>query len=304
MKPEEVRRLQSDLDVLSARLGQPPRLASDGSAAGSIVNELRTAVSDARGSAEVLSVQAGSKIDLIEAVLAKVTELDRAILRETEPVTDGPVKTRRNSKNGEISILPLHLQVVDRLVDLHTQSKRPVVIHTQVAQKSKPTAEDVSAIETMKAIHAHEKSELESRLAHMHAKCTEMEGRLTSSHSEIEGLRKEKIAIEKRNAEIAAQLTKLNEACAASAACAESSSPSSNSELDGLVRKYDELKAMCKVMEHQLDAEAAVRPKVLNAMIKIAGDLSDQSNLKFGNVSSYFHGENKVRCYLGSNCAL
>jgi chromosome segregation ATPase len=295
IKPEEVRRLQSDLDTLVARLGQPPRLPSDGSAAGSIVNELRTVVSDARGSVETLSTQSGSKLDMVEAVLAKVTELDRAILRETEPVTDGAVK-RRNSKNGEISILPLHLQVVDRLIDLHTQSKRPVVIHTQVAQKPKPSPEEVSAIETMKAIHAHEKSELESRLSHLYAKCAEMEGRLTASHSEIAVLRKEKIDVEKTNAEITAQLSKLNEASAASSACVDNNLSASNAELNDLLRKYDELKTMCKVMEQQLDVEAEVRPKVLNAMIKLAGDLSNNSNTSIGSASSYFHGaNNKVR---------
>ena len=69
-------------------------------------------------------------MNLLESILAKIVEVDRHILRKTEPETDPSLVTsgRRKSRGMDLYTLPTHLHLIDRLMDLHTQQKRVTVI--------------------------------------------------------------------------------------------------------------------------------------------------------------------------------
>ena len=73
------------------------------------------------------------KLRVLEGVLTKVVELDRAVLSLTEPQKDSSCSdkkpARRASRGMDLFTIPTHMHVIDRLVDLHTQSRRVTVIH-------------------------------------------------------------------------------------------------------------------------------------------------------------------------------
>ena len=66
------------------------------------------------------------KIEAYESVLKKIIELDRLVLKKTSPTDVTAV--RRKSNGNDLHTLPTHLHLADRLMDLHTQSKRVTVI--------------------------------------------------------------------------------------------------------------------------------------------------------------------------------
>jgi len=74
---------------------------------------------------------AEQKLKLLESVLQRLTELDRFVLKKTAPEADpDKVVARRSSRGFDLVSLPTHLHLMDRLMDLHSQSKRVTVIRT------------------------------------------------------------------------------------------------------------------------------------------------------------------------------
>eukprot|EP01038_Epipyxis_sp_PR26KG_P014599 gene14599-19606_t len=78
------------------------------------------------------------KIILLETLLEKVCEYDRAILRKTAPVDlNGNLPPpRRKSLGIDLLTLPSHFHLIDRLLDLFTQSKRVTVINNSSKQNN------------------------------------------------------------------------------------------------------------------------------------------------------------------------
>lgn len=70
------------------------------------------------------------KVKCYEKLLQKLGELDRLILKKTAPDPTDGLKPRRLSRNSDLVHLPTHLHLIDRILDLHTQSKRVTIIKT------------------------------------------------------------------------------------------------------------------------------------------------------------------------------
>jgi hypothetical protein len=75
-----------------------------------------------------------SKLMVLENILQKICEYDRLILRKTAPTELVP--QRRKSIGIDLFSIPTHFHIVDRLLDLHTQSKRVTVIKTTSVESS------------------------------------------------------------------------------------------------------------------------------------------------------------------------
>lgn len=122
----EVDKLQNDLLLLTQRIADitgepqraPPALGSMKDSAG-FVNGLR-------GMTE--SSTDDHKMGMLNKVLGKISELDRIVLKKTAPEKD--VSARRGSRGMDLTSLPTHLHITDRLLDLHTKSQRVTVIKT------------------------------------------------------------------------------------------------------------------------------------------------------------------------------
>lgn len=134
---EELEKILSDVFTLSQRIAEakgepvPTRDASLTSdlTASPFVSSLR-ALADAERRARDVKEQ---KIHALESLLEKVSEYNRLVLAKTAPPelqSDGTTPVRRKSFGTDLASLPSHLRLIDRLFDLHTQSKRVTVLRT------------------------------------------------------------------------------------------------------------------------------------------------------------------------------
>lgn len=147
---ELINRYQQDLLLLTQKIadlsGEPQRApappTSDGSSGGSssFVNGLRE-ITNGNNASEL-------KLNMLMKIMSKISELDRWILKKTSSEEDKtPVKPRRGSRGMDLSSLPTHLHITDRLMDLHTKSQRVTVIKTgsSSAPESDSTASSSSS---------------------------------------------------------------------------------------------------------------------------------------------------------------
>lgn len=186
---EEVEKIQQDVFLLSQRIADakgepiPVRDSSSNvpdSANSPFVSGLR-ALADAERRGRDLKEQ---KTQHLESLLEKVNEYERLILAKTTPAETSNGSQRRKSFGSELVSLPMHFRVIDRLLDLHTQSKRVTVIRTtgQAAETAKPPVAEASPQLT------NELNDLRSRLAKMRESYETLENRLKTSESRTQQL--------------------------------------------------------------------------------------------------------------------
>ena len=153
---DEISRLQQDLVLLTQKVadlsGEPQRAPAapvlDGGPSQAPNSPF---VSGLRGMAEGASSSSSSssggavqiKMDMLEKVLKKVAELDRLLLKSTAPAGQS-ANARRGSRGMDLFSLPTHLHVTDRLLDLHTQSKRVITVTTTKAGGGVPESSSSS----------------------------------------------------------------------------------------------------------------------------------------------------------------
>jgi len=134
---EEIAKINQDITILQARISHlngdpivstPPSsnvaLIGNGTVTSPFVSGLRGITSDT--SKSLIDNSLELKIEALESVLQKIIELDRLVLKKTTPADTTAV--RRKSNGSDLYLLPTHLHLADRLMDLHTQSKRVTVI--------------------------------------------------------------------------------------------------------------------------------------------------------------------------------
>lgn len=127
---DESSRYLTDISIISAKIAElsgdasiPQNLSLAGNPSSPFVAGIRQAV-DTSGKLDF-----DSKASAIDRVLSKVTELDRLVLKKTSP--NALASFRRSSRGADLNSLPIHIQLVDRLLDLYAQSKRVTVVRTQ-----------------------------------------------------------------------------------------------------------------------------------------------------------------------------
>ena len=140
---EELSKFQADINTLTDKIANLQAQSSSSSSASPFVSNLKE---ETKRNAKAIE---GDKITMLENILAKIVEVDRFVLRKTEPETTEGTAGRRKSRGMDLFTLPTHLHIIDRLVDLHAQSKRVTVIKSidpNASQRSEaPTASSSSS---------------------------------------------------------------------------------------------------------------------------------------------------------------
>lgn len=132
---EELQRMNADLHLLSQKLIELQNESSGKLMSSSFVNGIR----DTTNSVSSIDTSSFSevKITIMEKIIMKMTEIDRYILRNTEPVDDSGVENvdpahkpikRRASRGLDMATFPTHLHLIDRLMDIHKQAQRVAVV--------------------------------------------------------------------------------------------------------------------------------------------------------------------------------
>jgi len=134
---EELAKINQDVSILQARISHlngEPVIQTPPSTIAVLGNSNVTSpfVSGLRGlttensTKTIVDNSLELKIEAYESVLKKIIELDRLVLKKTSP--SDVTAVRRKSNGNDLHTLPTHLHLADRLMDLHTQSKRVTVI--------------------------------------------------------------------------------------------------------------------------------------------------------------------------------
>lgn len=182
---EEVDRIQQDIFVLSQRIAEakgesiPNRDVSLTSSSGEnspFVSSLRALADVERRNREIKE----QKVHALESLLDKVSEYSRLVLARTSPPeaqlseAGETHQVRRKSLGSDLSTLPSHLRLIDRLFDLHTQSKRITVIRTSDSKPSSARSEPQPSIRASAEVEA-EISQLKNQLSTLQIRCKHLE---------------------------------------------------------------------------------------------------------------------------------
>lgn len=114
MQSDETTKMYQDLDLLSRKMTElsPPGFVS--SVRSSVDGQRHTTTPDGKD----------SKLRLLENVISKIIDLDRIVLRQTDPADRGNASKSRAARGMDLNTIPTHLHIVDRLLDLHVQHRR------------------------------------------------------------------------------------------------------------------------------------------------------------------------------------
>lgn len=128
---EEIQRMNQDLNMLTQKLIDIQNASKTPVSTGSpFVNNIR----DSASNSGVNSLSFPElKLQIMEKIITKMVELDRQILRNTEPVVEANdeknrVQARRASRGLDLATFPTHLHIIDRLSDIHTKAQRVAVV--------------------------------------------------------------------------------------------------------------------------------------------------------------------------------
>jgi hypothetical protein len=114
---ERFRNLEKDLGIVTRKLSDLQNISNPENSS-TFVHGMRSTIELNRGDDDA------AKLKHLDKIIAKITELDREVLRRTENVI--AIQPRRGSRDQDLHIIPTHLHVVDRLLDYHVQLKRAI----------------------------------------------------------------------------------------------------------------------------------------------------------------------------------
>ena len=140
---ENMKRYEQDLVILSKKIADcqgdsnpVPGLVLPTQPESLFVNNLRNSVGSANNENTL-------RLNILERIMGKLTELDRVILKKTD-LGQSTTRPRRKSKDGsDLFSLPTHLLMVDRLLDVFAMSQR-----LQIIEKEKGGSKSVSSKES------------------------------------------------------------------------------------------------------------------------------------------------------------
>ena len=124
---ENLQRYHQDIGLLNQKLTDLQQKAGAGSSFVSNMRSNSTPTESQEGTIE-------DKIKIIETVLAKVSELDRIVLQNTEIQKEkSDIKpVRRNSRGMDLFTVPTHLHLVDRLMKYYKVNLKSVTLRTSI----------------------------------------------------------------------------------------------------------------------------------------------------------------------------
>ena len=180
MVDNSVSGIQADIQILTQKIGD---FNGERPAGSPFVDGLRGAADDNK----FLSGN-DKKLNALEKLLQKILEYDRLILKRTAPeVSTAP--QRRKSRGADLTTLPTHLHVTDRLLDLYTQAQRVTIVTTGSEKVAKIETEssnpdDLKIIESLQAELNRSQRLMEDAVRHS----TKMDMELSKSKNEVKSL--------------------------------------------------------------------------------------------------------------------
>ena len=270
-----INKLQKDLELITSKINE--MRGGGGSHSGSVHGQQKSAIavvssSFVSGIRKATEMGDNERLPILERVLEKLTEFDREVLRKTAPTSSEDVG-RRSAVRADLSVLPTHLHITDRLLDLYAQAQRVTVVRTSTTivepNKSPIKKEQANAAVNDQAIAESQRqiSRLEAKVASMMKQLSDNEEKALAAQM---AMKTSKIEIADLTKALA-QSESANEAlrnAAAVAATAAAASTAATVTLPPTPSKnvVDALEERTRQLEMRLEVEVGVNQHMIAAI--------------------------------------
>ena len=277
----EVGRRLGELDVGGSAGGPKVLLPASSTINSPFVSGLRGKTTGEGPAAEESRPEEGAaeqKLRLLESVLQQLAVLDRVVLKKTAPeaVPGTNVAARRSSRGFDLHCIPTHLHLVDRLLDLHAQSKRVTVIRTSADNNATPGPPSVAADSTSGAQPSPRGAKLYAdKIEKLNGEVARLSKQLEESEEKRRGIQEDCSAARREANSRTKEIEALRKA--AEAQRVEAELP--------WRKLLEEEQALTRALSEKIEAAASVHQSFIAAILLRSSSSSSSSS------SSHPHGE-------------
>lgn len=297
LQNEEIQRMNADLNLLSTKLIEMQNSSGANKQPSSFVNNIRESTSTSAATSGNVNINLSFpelKLQIMEKIIAKMVELDRFILRSTEPQADegdsAPRPARRASRGLDLTTFPTHLHIIDRLSDIHTKAQRVAVI-VKNGGVSKPSESSIIPAETKLQI-----KNLEAQVTKVSNQFKESEKLLVVRTNENKMLKEtisklqaesrgENEASKKNVADLQSQVNNLNKQIDAFDEQMKQAKAENiklielNKENDRLIEKHKQTNIT--IVEERLEVELNQKESLINALLSMSQKICNHCDTTF-----------------------
>lgn len=297
---EELQRMNQDLNLLSQKLIDLQNANSSKLGSSTFVNNIRESTNT------ITAVDSGNfaetKLQIMEKLIFKITEIDRCILRNTEnTVTEDqentdPVVKRRASRGLDLATFPTHLHILDRLVDVHTRAQRvAVVVKNGAAKKSAEPNPELTVAPLTPTIPPETKaqlSKLETQVAKLTSQLQEsqdlaererrsLNGELVSMKDKWSKIDNEKAKLSENNDHLMEQIHHLNGTVQTMTKNAQEYENKVKEFEDALAQSKEKGSERTALLEERLEISLNSQEKILHILMSIANKVETHCDSAF-----------------------
>ena len=276
-----INKLQKDLELITSKINEYRGGGSShsGSAHAHGHGQQKSAIavvssSFVSGIRKATEMGDNERLPILERVLEKLTELDREVLRKTAP-TSGEDVGRRSAARADLSVLPTHLHITDRLLDLYAQAQRVTVVRTSTtivesSNKSPTKKEQATAAVNDQAIAESQRqiSRLEAKVASMMKQLSDNEEKALATQMAMKTSKMEIAELTKSLAQLESANEALRHAAAMAATTAASAAVATVTSLPPSTTKnvMDALEERNRQLEMRLEVEVGINQHMIAAI--------------------------------------
>lgn len=281
-KNVELQKIQEDFNLLSRKIAE---LSLQPASTG-FVSGFRSEV-ERKGSFCDFDVTScdfsnNSKLQMLETLISRVVELDRLVLRLTEPpnIDKDGVKLR-SARGMDLYSIPTHLHVVDRLLDVHAQYKRNLHSASTQSGGGRPmagagVAESVSSADAVKEATDKLRAEQEREIETWRSRNRISQDKSSQLQSKLDQALSEKDEMTRRLQTLS---TKVDE------------KDKDSKELERLRAQVVQQQSSCRTLEESLEASSLNEQNIISELQALAKRFQEReggptSPMKFRNVLS------------------
>lgn len=280
---DPISKLQRDLELITAKLTE----IRGGSAGTPTAQPQKTAiavvsssfVSGIRKATELSAGDPNERISLIDRFLERITEFDREVLKKTTPTGDTAIiADRRPTVRADLSNLPTHLHITDRLLDLYAQAQRVTVIRTSatVAEQgtkspvakvpaAAPSANDQALAQSQQHIQR-----LEGKIATLMKQLSDSEEKTLAAQSATKSGKIEVAEMQKTLSQSMLTVEALRKEAAAATAAAAAAAAAAATVISPTKSAANAAEERVRQLEERLEVEIGINQRMYSAVMGVA----------------------------------
>lgn len=293
---EDLERINQDIILMNQKIAdgkgepvsarEPPTYREDSSS--SFVSNMRSLTDSERRLRDIKDI----KLANLEALLERIGEYDRIVLAKTMPAENPAL--RRKSIGADLTSLPTHLRVIDRLLDLYNQAKRTTVIRTTIQGESEERSDRIPQVPPQQPDTASAAliDSLKDQCNKLQEQNKELEKKFNNAEKDVEKWKTFMIDSEKKlgvantsisnlqqqNKSLQEQIDKQNLQIQEFHAKPVVVTNNNDDELERLRQQLHSLRKEYQSLENRLEVETSINKSMLNNIMSKANKLQQQDD--------------------------